>query len=367
MSAPEARPQGPWLHRALLWFFTVILSVLIYWLLGFALGDISTWPGPDYPTLEEQRLDARIVRAGAVLEEQWKLVESRIADQNAQQQLLRDSTENSQRTMTQLLEFQRLNLQQSIKPANEEQLALAESERRFLANQQQYQKFNEELVKLDGERRAISSRREEYQKMLETLREPIRIEYARLLDRHNLWLGTFKLVFLLPVLLLSVVLFFRFRRSSFVPLVYALGAAVLIRVGLVMHEYFPARYFKYILIFASIAVVLWILIFLLRMISRPSRDWLCRQYREAYEAFLCPVCSYPIRRGPLRYLTWTRRSIRKLVPPTPLAGEAEEPYVCPVCTTQLYEKCAGCNAIRPSLLAACTRCGNVKTPSPLLS
>lgn len=364
MTAPETRPRGPWSHRALLWFFTVILGVLIYWLLGFALGDISTWPGPDYAALEEQRLDVQKVREGEAIEEQSKLVESQIADQNAQQKLLRDSTENSQRTMTQLLEFQRLNLQQSIKPSNDEQLALAESERLFLANQQQYQKINEELVKLDAQQRAISARREAHQIMLETLREPIRLEYARLLDRHNLWLGTFKLAFLLPILLLSVVLFFRSRRSAFVPLVYALGAAVLVRVGLVMHEYFPARYFKYILIFASLAVVLWILVFLLRMISRPSRDWLLRQYREAYEAFLCPVCSYPIRRGPLRYLTWTRRSIRKLVPPTPPGAETEEPYVCPVCTTQLYEKCAECGAIRPSLLPACSRCGSVKAPSP---
>ena len=362
MTLPEARPQGPWSHRFLLWFFTVILALLIYWLLGFALGDISSWPGPDYQALEAQRLDAQTVREGSALEDQWKLVESRIADQNAQQQLLRDSTENSQRTMTQLLEFQRLNLQQSIKPSNDEQLALAESERRFLANQQQYQKINEELVKLDAERRALAARREEYQAKLEALREPIRIEYAELLYRHNLWLGTFKLVFLLPVLLVSVVLFVRFRRSSFVPLVYALGVAVLIRVGLVMHEYFPARYFKYILILASLAVVLWILIFLLRMIARPSRDWLQRQYREAYEAFLCPVCSYPIRRGPLRYLTWTRRSIRKLVPPAALSAEEEEPYVCPVCSTRLYEKCEVCSTIRPSLLPSCSQCGSLKAP-----
>ncbi len=362
MSLPEARPQGPWSHRVLLWFFTVILALLTYWLLGFALGDISSWPGPEYQAIEAELLDAQVLREGVALEGQWKQVEARIADQNAQQLLLRDSTENSQRTMTQLLEFQRLNLQQSIKPSADEQLALAESERRFLANQQQYQKINEELVKLDAERRALSARREEYNATLYALRAPIQTEYARLLDRHNLWLGTFKLGFLLPVLLVAVVLFIRFRRSSFVPLVYALGAAVLLRVGLVMHEYFPARYFKYILILSSLAVVLWILIFLLRMIARPSRDWLLRQYREAYEAFLCPVCSYPIRRGPLRYLTWTRRSIRKLVPPAPLSAEAEEPYVCPVCTTQLYEKCEECNTIRPSLLPACSRCGNVKAP-----
>ncbi|QDU31137.1 hypothetical protein ETAA8_62900 [Anatilimnocola aggregata] len=361
MTTREAHPQGPWSHRFLLGLFNVVLGVLIFWLLGFVLADIGSWPGPDYEALELRLLDQVAVSQYQSLEAQTKTVEAKIVDQNAQRQFLRDSTENSQRTMTQLLEFQKLNLQRDVKPSAEEQKVLAESEQLFLANQQQYQKHNEELVKLDVQLRSIAAEREVLANKLETLRVPIRAEYERQLYRHNLRVGAVKLAFLLPVLLSTVGLYIWLRRSQFVRLIYAFGAAVFVRVGLVMHEYFPARYFKYILIVTALVVVLWILIYLLRMIARPSRDWLFRQYREAYEAFLCPVCSYPIRRGPLRYLSWTRRSIRNLILSPVTAMAAEEAYVCPACSTQLYEKCEPCGAIRPSLLPACPNCGRGKT------
>jgi hypothetical protein len=72
------------------------------------------------------------------------------------------------------------------------------------------------------------------------------------------------------------------------------------------------------LIAAAIGVSLVILIYALRAIAFPSQDWLLKQYREAYESLLCPICSYPIRRGPLKYMIWTRRSLRRLTaPPRP--------------------------------------------------
>ena len=61
----------------------------------------------------------------------------------------------------------------------------------------------------------------------------------------------------------------------------------------VMRQYFPSRYFNYALILAALTIVLQILIHLVRMVASPKTDWLLKQYREAYEAFLCPMCSYP--------------------------------------------------------------------------
>jgi predicted RNA-binding Zn-ribbon protein involved in translation (DUF1610 family) len=95
------------------------------------------------------------------------------------------------------------------------------------------------------------------------------------------------------------------------------------------------------------------------MIAFPKRDWLLKQYREAYESFLCPICAYPIRRGPLKYMAWTRRSIRKVSLRASAAdtGDDAGPYTCPMCATGLFEKCASCSAIRHSLLPACDQCG----------
>ena len=160
--------------------------------------------------------------------------------------------------------------------------------------------------------------------------------------------------------MVGVILFLKLRNGPYTPLIYAFGGAVLLKVGLVMHEYFPARYFKYVLILIAIAIVLQILLYLVRMVAFPKMDWLLKQYREAYEAFLCPMCSYPIRRGPLKYMLWTRRTIKKLTSQSAGTNDADEPYICPVCSTQLYEECENCHAVRHSLLPSCHKCGQLR-------
>jgi predicted RNA-binding Zn-ribbon protein involved in translation (DUF1610 family) len=85
--------------------------------------------------------------------------------------------------------------------------------------------------------------------------------------------------------------------------------------------------------------------------------WLLKQHREAYEHFLCPACGYPIRRGPLRYLFWTRRSLRRLRLPTQPEAQVDEPYICPACGTVFFEECASCHSVRHALLPTCTKCG----------
>jgi hypothetical protein len=151
---------------------------------------------------------------------------------------------------------------------------------------------------------------------------------------------------------------FRKRRHTvYRPMIYATGIAVYWKLGQVMHEYFPSKLFKYVLIFVALAIVLKALVYLLRQIVAPKRDWLLKQYREAYEKFLCPICGYPIRRGPLKYLFWTSRSIKKMLVPQNAEPTADEPYVCPCCATPLFEQCNECDAVRPSLLPACDHCG----------
>jgi predicted RNA-binding Zn-ribbon protein involved in translation (DUF1610 family) len=196
---------------------------------------------------------------------------------------------------------------------------------------------------------------------LESLREPIRAEFEVFQSKHEFKLAVLKLSVLVPLLLLAVVLFLKLRDGTYAPLIYAFGIAVLLKVALVMHEHFPSRYFKYVLILAALAIVVRILVYLLRMIAFPRKDWLLKQYREAYEVFLCPICSYPIRRGPLKYVFWTRRTIKKMAPRSTDETDSEELYTCPTCSTQLYEKCAKCGEVRHSLLPTCQKCGDTKT------
>ena len=170
----------------------------------------------------------------------------------------------------------------------------------------------EDIVKLDDQQRNLTETLSATERELAAQRTPIRQEFAVLQRGHDLKVAGLKLGVLIPLLGLGVFLFVRHRNGLYGPMIYAFGAAVMLRVGLVMHQYFPSRYFKYVLILSAIGIVLRILHYLLRMVAFPRTDWLLKQYREAYEAFLCPTCSYPIRRGPLKYMSWTRRTIKKI-------------------------------------------------------
>ena len=190
-------------------------------------------------------------------------------------------------------------------------------------------------------------------------RQPARNEYNALSRKHRQNLAFLQLAILLPILLAAVIVIIRKRSSIYFPLFLAFGAATLIKVFLVVHAYFPSKYFKYILIGGLLLVVARLLIYFIRSIAFPKTEWLVRQYREAYERFLCPVCEYPIRIGPRRFLFWTRRTVNKVVIPTERADrpDQEEKYTCPSCGSELFEECSSCHKIRHSMLPHCSHCG----------
>jgi len=354
------RNKGPWIHQFLTILFSALFAILCFWLTGFVVDDIGSWPGPVYQELEERRLDQNTVKEAEATTREIADTQRTITDQKARQELLADSTANSQRTMNQLLEFQRSSLEKNVTPSSDERRALAESQQRFLANQTQYQILNEELVRLNEQLRGLNETQGGIQTKLDVQRKPIQQEFAALRRTHDLKMAALKLAVLIPLLLVGVALFVKHRNGPYAPIIYAFGAAVLLKVGLVMQQYFPSRYFKYVLILTAIAIVLQMLLYLVRMVASPKKDWLLKQYREAYEAFLCPMCSYPIRRGPLKYMAWTRRTIKKMTSQAAGASSADEPYVCPMCSTRLYEECENCRAVRHSLLPSCQKCGQLK-------
>lgn len=352
----EPQTATTWSSRCLIWFFGALLTALFYWLLGFVLGDIGSIQGPDYKAIETSRIDSALVDRSQDLTRQIDESKRRISTEKSKQDTLRDSTDSSQKTLNQLLELQRLNLQQGTTPNEKERAALVESEQLFLDNQKEYQRLNQEITQLEEEVRRLDLDKRAIELTLTEQRVPVRDEYAKQLENHNLWIAMCKLSVLLPLLIFAAILYLKFRTGPYWALIYAFGIAVIIKVGFVMHEYFPARYFKYVLIVALLLATLRILVYLLRAVAYPQHEWLLRKYREAYEAFLCPICDHPIRRGPLKYMSWTKRSIRKVSAPLSIQVE-EEAYTCPACSTVLYSACEKCGSIRHALLPACTKCG----------
>ncbi|MBI4324238.1 MAG: hypothetical protein HY674_03150 [Chloroflexi bacterium] len=355
--------KGPWLHRFMVLLFTLLLALLVSWLLGFFMRDIASLPAPAWSEVEKQFLDESLLKTKKELDQRLAETGRTIKDQQERQALLRDSAGSSQRTMGQLLDVQKLSLEKGVSLSEAEQKALSESKDLFLSNQKRYQVLNEDIARLKEEERSLQEQNRGLDAKLESQRAQARQEHSVLLRRHAFKIATLKLLVLVPLLAVAVLLFFKKRSSLYAPFIYASGAALLWRIGLVIHEQFPARLFKYILLLAALAVVAQLLIYLLRMMAFPKKEWLLKQYREAYEKFACPICGYPIRRGPLKYAFWTQRTIKKSVLPPAAGGESDEPYTCPSCGCKLFEKCEVCQAVRHSLLPACEKCGAEKEPA----
>ena len=69
MSATQNH-KGTWTHRLLVYFFAVLFALLIYWLLGFVMRDIGTWPGPVYADVEKRLGDAQLSEEAATIQKQ---------------------------------------------------------------------------------------------------------------------------------------------------------------------------------------------------------------------------------------------------------------------------------------------------------
>jgi hypothetical protein len=352
------RHRGTWWQRFLIALLTVVLTALVYWLLGFILDDISTLPGPQYNDFEAARLDPALSEAAERLAREIADTERESTNQTHRQNLLRESTHGAQQTLDQLLEIQRLSIEQDSTLSDEQQAALAESQQLFLENQRRDQELSESRAALNERLVALRDQQRQNELALEKARRPIQEEFNRAFDRHRLKLAAIQIAVLAPLWALGAWLFLRSRDTNYTPLVYALDIAIVLKTFEVMHEYFPRRYFKYILIVAAITAIGLILYRLLRLVARPSRDWRLRQYREAYQAFLCPICRYPIRRGPMRFMTWPPRSAP--APASPQPPVPDPPYTCPCCAASLYESCPQCGQTRHTLLPACEHCGSTK-------
>jgi hypothetical protein len=355
-----AAPKAPWTQRFGVVFFTILAGVLVFWLLGFVVDDIGEIPGPQQTEVETRLLDPALVKQLEGIEKESSALGTQIENEKARQTLLRDSTTSSQQTMNQLLDMQKQNAQNRVAPSEAERNALARSETLFIANQTQYQALNEEIARRSEQQRGLELRKTEIEERLNGQREKAAKELASLQESHHLRVAALQLLFLLPILLLATWFILKRRGSMYAALIYAFAAPTLVKVVLVIHENFPTRYFKYIVLLASLAVVVRMVVYLTQATKSPKMAALLKQYREAYERFLCPICEYPIRRGPMKFAYWTRRNIRKVAAAVSSTGSPDEPYTCPSCGSHLFEVCPHCQHIRHVLLPFCEHCGEEK-------
>lgn len=355
----DSKSKGTWIHRFVIRLFTLVLAVLIFWVLGFFVDDIRSISGPDYEAIEKQHVDKDLEDKRDALEKQIADLTRQIENQTEKQRVVGDSSRNLQQTIGQLIELQKLGMEKSVAFSETEQANFTDSLQLFLDNQKKYQELSQTVSDMLEQKQGLVREKEQAESDIEKQRGPARDEFNHLSEKHRLKLAFFQLAILLPILAAAAVVIIKKRSSIYFPLFLAFCAAALIKVTLVVHEYFPSRYFKYILIGGLLVIVGRLLIYFIRSIAFPKTQWLVKQYREAYERFLCPVCEYPIRIGPRRFLFWTRRTVNKVVVPSD-SGVLEETYTCPSCGSSLYEECSSCHKVRHTLLPSCSHCGAEK-------
>lgn len=361
MSTAESdkpRPKGPWLSRLAINVLTVAVGILLYWLLGFVVDDINSVRGPVFEEVERRHLDAKLVESDKALTRQITETKRLVEKQNNKQGLLSQSSQGLQKTMSQLLDLQRISLEKDLALSADQSKAFNDSLEVFLSNQQKFQQINEDVATLVEKQQDLEDEQAMVRHSLEEQRKPAREEWDALSTKHRRSLATYKLLVLVPLFIAGIWLLLRLRGHIYFALVLAFAGATSMKMLVVMHEHFPQRWFKYILIFISLIGAARLLIYFIRSIVAPKKDKLLRHYRDAYERFLCPVCEFPIRRGPMKYLYWNRRTLKKLRLPASSGDEStDEAYTCPSCSTDLFSECPSCHAKRPSLLPFCDRCG----------
>jgi len=334
--------KGPKLHRAAVYVLSFLLAVLLIWLGRFALGDIDAVRAPEIG-------DTQLRDRQNEFEEKLEELNRALNVEQERQAYLRESAQSSQETLDQLLDMRRASLDKNLPISPDESKAFAESQRIFLRNQEQVQAVMERILELRAEKRTNEEGLRDARERLAAARTPI-------VKRHRQKIALFKFLFLAPFVALGVWLFIRKRGSSYGPLVHAFNAAALILLLTVIHEHFPARYYKYMFLALAIGVVLLALVFMIRQFTRPTKKWLEQRCREAYQASQCPVCRYPIVGKDMRSAAADKRLLKKapLLAPEP---EIARPYRCPACGTQLFDRCAGCQELRHTLLPYCLHCG----------
>lgn len=354
----QQKPKGPWIHRFSIRLFTVILAVLIYWVLGFLVNDIASIKGPQYNEIEKNHVDQQLISKQKELSTDIFDIDRSINNKRDEMKIVSDSSRNLQETINQLIELQKLTIQKSLSLPKNEQVTLSESLSHFLESQKKYQSDNTELSLLTETKRKLEAEKIAIDKQLEQQRGPARAEYQKLSEKHNMRIAFFQLLILIPLMVIGALLIVKKRSSIYFPLFLGYGTATLLKISIVIHEYFPSKYFKYVLIFGCLIAVIKLLTYFIQVVAFPKSHWLTRQYREAYERFLCPICEYPIRTGPRKFLFWKRRTVNKIV--LPKAIPEDEPYSCPACGTKLLEECQECHKIRHSLLPYCQHCNAEK-------
>ena len=306
-SPQSPKVRGLLLQRLFLWSMVAFLGLLFYWLFGFAMQDLSKIPGPNYSEVEKEDVDQDLLEQERDVQARIREGKSRISRLQRKKSLLEDSIANLQQTINQL---RAMTNQGEDRSTSRDDIfdweTVNESLSAFLKNQKEYQTINKQIAEAQNTLDELQGRLESIQGQLDTQRDKAREEYRKRQHDHRKMISFFQLLFALAVFAVSVFVACKRRRHMYSKIFMALAAASFVRMVQVAHRFFPAFYFKYLAIIALIIAAVYLVVYLVRQIASPRRDLVMKKFKEGYERFVCPVCEFPMRLGPIRFGTFKR-------------------------------------------------------------
>lgn len=353
----ETVRKGRWITRFSITASTILVGILFYWLLGFILSDISEYGRPDYQQLSEEYVSQMLKDQEQQLQEQLRKSADHIQALTENQQYIKSNADNLKTTINQMLELEKSRLQKNLPVSEKDKETLNQSQALFLEYQAKYQSINTDLLSAQQQKQA---QLQELQNIQKELRQQLNLaddKFTIVFKKYNVKQASIQVTFLFLLFLFSLFLHRKYSGTKYQNILDAFTVAIVVKTGFTIHEHFPTRYFKYILVTALILFVIYLIIKLIDSIKSPKIEALIKQYREAYERFFCPKCDFPIQSGPRKFLFWTRRTISNVKLPIVKDIFQFETYHCPACGTMVYDECPSCQKTRHTLLSHCLHCG----------
>jgi hypothetical protein len=344
-------------QRIVIGLLSLVFAVLFYWLLNFITQDIGRRPGPEYGKVQDKYVEPALLDQQRQIMQKIESVKDTLAAQTRQRDLLRDSTQSLQTTINQLLSIQEQSIKSGTALTEETRKHIDGSLPQFLENQKRYQGYNQEIADLSTQSNELDKQLKELNRTIEQQRTKGQAEYNDLYQRYRLRTAAYQLLVVIPIFLIASWLFISYRTGFWGPMVWATFWAVFIKLALIVHAYFPSKYFKYIALAVILAIVVRLLVYLMKGLTKPRLAALLKQRRQSYSRSQCPICGTHLLSAEIRR---TESLIGRGVVAGGQDAPSEAAYYCPDCGTALYGACGPCGRIRHLLLPFCRHCGAEK-------
>ena len=350
------KAKGTFFMRMVIWILAALFGLLIFWSIGFLLSDIHVFRSPNRTEFFDARSDPSLKERKEALEMQLQELKHEHELIGQQRGFIKDSSSSLKIIVDNLFRLKSSSQGLISKTQFEQVLSSLD---KIIAIQGEFKTTADSYLDVTNRKFSVQKQVAALKRQMDDERKTINNAYSEVMRRQRMRTALLKMVFLIPLVVVCTIWVVKRRRSIYRMIYVSTTLAVCLKTAELMHEHFPSRYFKYVFIGCMLGVVGWGFVWLIRRLAKPQIDLLLKQYRQAYERFLCPVCEYPIRTGPRKFLYWTRRTVHKTALGAlqgPLS-ESEEAYTCPACGSSVFEPCAACGKISHSLLPHCLHCG----------